>query len=54
MQAIPAGSRILQAIKDIDARSHLLYLSLMCCILLLQNFVMSSVLAPALNQDDNS
>ena len=54
MQAIPAGSRILQAIKDIDARSHLLYLTLMCCVLLLQNFVMSSVLAPALNQDDNS
>lgn len=54
MKAIPVVLKILQAIKNIDARSHLLYLSLMCCILLLQNFTISSILAPALNQRDNS
>ncbi|MBC3934339.1 CPBP family intramembrane metalloprotease [Undibacterium sp. CY7W] len=54
MKAIPIESKILHVIKDIEARSHLLYLGLMCCILLLQNVVMSSVLAPALNQRDNS
>lgn len=54
MKAIPSVLKMLQAIKNIDARSHLLYLSLMCCILLLQNFAISSILAPALNQKDNS